>query len=95
VNLARTMAINSLIAGRIFYLLRLANWSQLIKWMAQSKTNVDIPAIGFGIVGAAVILQIIFSHVSLINDIFHSTSELLNQWLPCLAVNSPMIIGPP
>jgi len=39
------------------------------------QDNVDIPAIGLGIVGA-VILQIIFSHVSLINDIFHSTSEL-------------------
>jgi Ca2+-transporting ATPase len=93
VNLARTMAINSLIAGRIFYLLSI---SQLVpnliaKMDGTIQDNVDIPAIGLGIVGA-VILQIIFSHVPLINDIFSTAPLSFNQWLFCLAVGSPMII---
>ncbi|NWF58679.1 MAG: HAD-IC family P-type ATPase [Fischerella sp.] len=92
-NLARTMAINSLIAGRIFYLLSI---SQLIpnliaKMDGTIEENVDIPAIGFGIVGA-IILQIIFAHVPLINEVFETAPLNFQQWLFCLAVGSPMII---
>ncbi|WP_026732802.1 HAD-IC family P-type ATPase [Fischerella sp. PCC 9605] len=92
-NLARTMAINSLIAGRIFYLLSI---SQLIpnliaKMDGTIEENVDIPAIGFGIVGA-IILQIIFAHVPLINQVFETAPLNFQQWLFCLAVGSPMII---
>ena len=93
VNLARTMAINSLIAGRIFYLLSI---SQLVpnliaKMDGTIQENVDIPAIGLGIIGA-VILQIIFSHVPVINNIFSTAPLSFNQWLFCLGVGSPMII---
>jgi Ca2+-transporting ATPase len=92
VNLARTMAINSLIAGRIFYLLSL---SQLVpnliaKMDGTIRDNVDIPAIGFGIVGA-VILQLIFSYVPLINQIFSTAPLSFDQWLFCFAVGLPMI----
>jgi Ca2+-transporting ATPase len=92
-NLARTMAINSLIAGRIFYLLSI---SQLIpnliaKMDGTIEENVDIPAIGFGIVGA-IILQIIFAHVPLINEVFETAPLNFQQWLFCLAVGSPMIV---
>ncbi|BAZ41819.1 ATPase, E1-E2 type [Calothrix sp. NIES-4101] len=93
IDLARTMAINSLIAGRIFYLLSI---SQLVpnliaKMDGTMKENVDIPAIGFGIVGA-IILQIIFAHVPLINDVFETAPLSLQQWLFCLGVGSPMIL---
>lgn len=93
VDLARTMAINALIAGRIFYLLSI---SQLIpnliaKMDGTIKENVNIPAIGFGIIGA-IILQIIFAHVPLINEVFSTAPLSLQQWLFCLAVGSPMII---
>ncbi|ARV58183.1 carbonate dehydratase [Nostocales cyanobacterium HT-58-2] len=93
IDLARTMAINSLIAGRIFYLLSI---SQLIpnliaKMDGTLEENVDIPAIGLGIVGA-IILQIIFAHVPLINDIFYTAPLTFNQWLTCLVVGSPMIL---
>ncbi|MBD2563429.1 MULTISPECIES: cation-translocating P-type ATPase [Nostoc] len=93
VDLARTMAINALIAGRIFYLLSI---SQLIpnliaKMDGTIKDNVDIPAIGFGILGA-IILQIIFAHVPLINEVFETAPLSLQQWLFCLAVGSPMIL---
>jgi Ca2+-transporting ATPase len=91
-NLARTMAINSLIAGRIFYLLSI---SQLIpnliaKMDGTIQENVDIPAIGFGILGA-IILQIIFAHVPFINYVFETAPLSWQQWLFCLAVGSPMI----
>ena len=93
INLARTMAINSLIAGRIFYLLSI---SQLIpnliaKMDGTIQENADVPAIGFGIVGA-ILLQIVFAHVPLINNVFETAPLSLNQWLFCLAVGSPMII---
>ncbi|PMB17453.1 cation-translocating P-type ATPase [Fischerella thermalis] len=93
INLARTMAINSLIAGRIFYLLSI---SQLIpnliaKMDGTIQENVDIPAIAFGIVGA-IALQIIFAHVPLINDVFSTAPLSFQQWLFCLAVGSPMIL---
>jgi Ca2+-transporting ATPase len=92
-DLARTMAINSLIAGRIFYLLSI---SQLIpnliaKMDGTMQENADIPAIGFGIIGA-IILQIIFAHVPLINEVFKTAPLNWQQWLFCLAVGSPMII---
>ncbi|MBD2440823.1 cation-transporting P-type ATPase [Nostoc sp. FACHB-110] len=92
-DLARTMAINSLIAGRIFYLLSI---SQLIpnliaKMDGTLKENVDVPAIGFGILGA-IILQIVFAHVPLINEVFETAPLSWQQWLFCLGVGSPMIL---
>jgi cation-transporting ATPase F len=93
IDLARTMAINSLIAGRIFYMLSI---SQLVpnliaKMDGTISENVDIPAIGLGIVGA-IALQIVFSHVPLINQVFSTAPLSFQQWLFCLAVGSPMII---
>ncbi|BAY39365.1 ATPase, E1-E2 type [Nostoc sp. NIES-2111] len=93
IDLARTMAINSLIAGRIFYLLSI---SQLIpnliaKMDGTMKETVDIPAIGFGIFGA-ILLQIVFAHVPLINEVFETAPLTLQQWLFCLGVGSPMIL---
>ncbi|MBW4624127.1 MAG: HAD-IC family P-type ATPase [Brasilonema octagenarum HA4186-MV1] len=92
INLARTMAINALIAGRIFYLLSL---SQLVpnliaKMDGTIKENVDIPAIGFGIIGA-IILQLCFSYVPLINEFFFTVPLRFDQWLFCFAVGLPMI----
>ncbi len=93
IDLARTMAINSLIAGRIFYLLSI---SQLVpnliaKMDGIIQENVDIPAIGLGILGA-IILQIVFAHVPLINEVFETAPLSLQQWLFCLGVGSPMIV---
>jgi len=93
IDLARTMAINSLIAGRIFYMLSI---SQLVpnliaKMDGTIQENVDIPAIGLGLVGA-IALQVVFSHVPLINQVFSTAPLSFQQWLFCLAVGSPMII---
>ncbi|PAX60777.1 cation-transporting P-type ATPase [Brunnivagina elsteri] len=93
IALARTMAINALIAGRIFYMLSI---SQLIpnliaKLDGTIEENVDVPAIGFGIIGA-ILLQIVFAHVPLINQVFETAPLSFQQWLFCLGVGSPMII---
>lgn len=90
--LARTMAINSLIAGRIFYLLSLSQLMPNIIAKFRGKAHqMDIPAIGLGIIGA-IALQIAFAHVPFINYIFSTAPLNINQWLFCLAVGSPMII---
>lgn len=91
--LARTMTINSLISGRIFYLLSI---SQLIphlkaKFVTKNAVNLEIPAIGWGILGA-IALQVIFAHVPFINEVFSTAPLNLYQWLFCLAVGLPMIV---
>lgn len=89
--IARTMAIQALVMGRIFYLLSI---SQLIpSVVARLKGQGQIqtaPAIAAGLVGAMV-LQVIFSQVPIINDIFKTAPLSLNQWMICLLVGSPMI----
>ncbi len=92
VELARTMAIQALIAGRIFYLLSISQLlPSLMAKMNGSKEEVSgAPAIAAGIIGA-IVLQIIFSHSAFINSIFQTAPMTLDQWLICLAVGLPMI----
>ncbi|MDJ0719543.1 MAG: HAD-IC family P-type ATPase [Prochloraceae cyanobacterium] len=91
--LARTMAVNALIAGRIFYLLSISqlvpNFIAKINGVNKNQ-NTDIPAIGLGIVGA-IAFQFIFTYVPFINEVFATAPLNLNQWLFCLAVSLPMI----
>lgn len=46
---------------------------------------------GFGILGA-IILQIVFAYVPLINHVFETAPLSWQQWLFCLGVGSPMIL---
>jgi Ca2+-transporting ATPase len=92
IDLARTMAIQALVAGRIFYLLSISQLLPSIaaKFRNQTSSISSAPAIAAGIVGA-VILQIIFSQTSFINNIFSTAPLNLNQWLICLGTGLPMI----
>ncbi len=92
IDLARTMAIQALVAGRIFYLLSISQLlpSVVAKLKNQTQSISSAPAIAAGIVGA-VILQIIFSQSSFINNIFSTAPLNLNQWLICLGAGLPMI----
>jgi Ca2+-transporting ATPase len=90
--IARTMTINALISGRIFYMLSI---SQLIpnlvgRFRGEIPMGAKIPAIAFGIVGA-ILLQAIFAHVPVINQLFYTAPLNASQWLFCLAAGSPMI----
>ncbi|MBF2017804.1 MAG: cation-transporting P-type ATPase [Rivularia sp. T60_A2020_040] len=93
INLARTMAIQALVAGRIFYLLSISQLGIAIfnKLRGINQEIRDASAIGIGI-ALTIILQIIFSQWSLMNFLFSTAPLNLNQWLICLVVGLPMIV---
>jgi len=92
IDLARTMAIQALVAGRIFYLLSVSQLLPSIVAKARNQTESikSAPAITAGIVGT-VILQVLFSQWSFINNIFSTAPLDLSQWLICLGAGLPMI----
>jgi Ca2+-transporting ATPase len=91
-DLARTMAIQALVAGRIFYLLSISKLgSALINKLRGRIEHIgDIRAIGIG-VACTVILQVIFSQWAIMNNLFYTAALNANQWLICLLVGLPMI----
>ncbi len=91
-DLARTMAIQALVAGRIFYLLSISQLgSAFIDKLRGRRAAISAaPAIGIGII-CTVILQVIFSQWSLMNGLFYTAPLNFNQWLICLLVGLPMI----
>lgn len=92
IELARTMAIQALVMGRIFYLLSLSQLlPSLIAKFSGSKEEVSgAPALGVGIV-LAILLQIVFANSPFINRIFETAPMNLDQWLICFGVALPMI----
>lgn len=92
IELARTMAIQALVMGRIFYLLSLSQFlpSLLAKFGGSKEEVSGAPALGVGIV-VAVILQIIFANSPFVNQVFQTAPMNLDQWLICFGVALPMI----
>ncbi|MBD2204819.1 cation-transporting P-type ATPase [Calothrix sp. FACHB-1219] len=92
-DLARTMAIQALVAGRIFYLLSISQLGiALINKVRGFKQKFsDASAIGFGI-ATTIILQIIFSQWNIMNSLFSTAPLNLTQWLICLIIGLPMIL---
>ncbi len=90
--LARTMAIQALVVGRLFYLLSISQWGrEIVNKLRGRVTRIsNSPAILIGI-ASTIFLQVIFSQWSLMNDLFYTAPLNLNQWLICLAVGLPMI----
>jgi Ca2+-transporting ATPase len=60
------------------------------KLRGRSAQISDASAIGIGI-ACTVILQVIFSQWSLMNNLFYTAALNVNQWLLCLLVGLPMI----
>jgi Ca2+-transporting ATPase len=91
-ELARTMAIQALVMGRIFYLLSLSQLlpSLMAKFGGSKERVSGAPALGVGIV-VAIILQIIFANSEFVNRIFQTAPMNLDQWLICFGVALPMI----
>jgi len=91
-DVARTMAIQALVVGRIFYLLSISHLGSAIvaRISGRSTKITDAPAILIGIV-CTVILQVVFSQWSVMNQLFYTAPLNLNQWLICLLVGLPMI----
>ncbi|MCT7953107.1 HAD-IC family P-type ATPase [Ancylothrix sp. C2] len=92
IELARTMAIQALVMGRIFYLLSISQLgiSLVAKLQGSQEKVTGAPAIAAGVI-AAVILQIIFANSQFINSIFQTAPMNLDQWLVCFAASIPMI----
>jgi cation-transporting ATPase F len=95
-NLARSMAIQALVIGRIFYLLSLSQAIPTLlgrgraSQLERHERLMDVAAITIGI-GAAILLQILFSQWSLFNALFDTAPLAWEQWGFCLVVSLPMI----
>ncbi|MFM7885268.1 MAG: cation-transporting P-type ATPase [Pseudanabaena sp.] len=89
---ARTMAIQALVAARIIYLMSISqlgtNIIQYLRGRATSITKAPILIIGIAI---AVFLQIFFSQWNVMNNLFATAPLTGQQWLICLLPMLPMI----
>jgi Ca2+-transporting ATPase len=92
IAVARTMAIQALVAGRIVYLLSVSHLGRAIvdKFQGRNTSIRDAWAIGLGILGA-IVLQVLFSQWSVMNVLFATAPLSLTQWLICLIPMIPML----
>ncbi|ARV59661.1 carbonate dehydratase [Nostocales cyanobacterium HT-58-2] len=90
-NLARTMAINALVAAEIFYLLGISRFLPSVFAQFQGKSRSIAYAAAIGIV-TVVILQIVFSQWSITNQVFDTAPLSLAQALICIVAGLPMIV---
>lgn len=91
--LARTMAIQALVAARIVYLLSISQLGTVMIAKFRGRQTIplrDTQAIIFGIVGS-IVLQVVFSQWSVMNVLFNTAPLNLHQWLICLLPALPMI----
>jgi Ca2+-transporting ATPase len=90
--LARTMAIQALVAGRIIYLISVSHLSQALinKLRGRPATFGEVPALFMGIVGAMV-LQVAFSQLPFMNTFFGTAPMNLEQWGICILVGLPIV----
>ncbi|MEM8778194.1 MAG: cation-transporting P-type ATPase [Cyanobacteria bacterium P01_G01_bin.49] len=92
VTVARTMAIQALVAARIIYLLSISQLGiSLAACFSRRATSIiKTPILIIGILAAA-ILQIVFSQWGVMNNLFETAPLTLNQWFVCLLPMIPMI----
>ena len=92
IAVARTMAIQALVAARIIYLLSISQLGiSLLNYLRRKSRSVtNAPILILGIVGA-VVLQIVFSQWTVMNTLFETAPLTWNQWLICLLPMLPMV----
>lgn len=88
--LARTMAINGLVAAEVFYLLSITQFlpSLVVRIQGKRTPVAYAPAIGIVVV---VILQCLFSQWSMMNQVFDTTPLTFIQALICMGVGLPVV----
>ncbi|AVH72943.1 cation-translocating P-type ATPase [Nostoc sp. 'Lobaria pulmonaria (5183) cyanobiont'] len=88
--LARTMAINGLVAAEVFYLLSITQFlpSLVVRIQGKRTPVAYAPAIGIVVV---VILQCLFSQWSMMNQVFDTTPLTFIQALICMGVGFPVV----
>ncbi|MGF1542215.1 MAG: HAD-IC family P-type ATPase, partial [Pleurocapsa sp.] len=92
IAVARTMAIQALVAARIVYLLSISQLGKNIVEYLRGRTRAiaHAPILLVGI-ATAVILQVVFSQLGVMNTLFATAPLTSNQWLICLLPMLPMI----
>jgi Ca2+-transporting ATPase len=90
-DLARTMAVQTLVAAEIFYLLCISRFIPSLwgRVCGKAEDLAYAPAIGIAIV---VILQILFSQLDVFNNLFSTVSLSWTQWLMCLGAGLPVVV---
>jgi cation-transporting ATPase F len=92
VAVARTMAIQALVAARIVYLLSISQLGHsllsCLRGRSTSVTNAPFLLLG---IGGAIALQVLFSQWSLMNTLFETAPLTWNQGLICLMPMLPMV----
>ncbi|MGK7898225.1 MAG: cation-translocating P-type ATPase [Xenococcus sp. (in: cyanobacteria)] len=92
--LARTMAVQTLVAAEIFYLLSISQlipsiWTRFCYRKESEPQGISYPP-AIGIV-CVLILQILFSQWSILNSLFNTSPLNFNQGLVCLIVGLPVV----
>jgi magnesium-transporting ATPase (P-type) len=92
IAVARTMAIQSLVAARIIYLLSISQLGlSIFRYLSRKSTSItNAPILIVGIV-AAVVLQVVFSQWGVMNILFETAPLTWTQGLICLLPMIPMI----
>ncbi|MEM6436857.1 MAG: HAD-IC family P-type ATPase, partial [Cyanobacteria bacterium P01_D01_bin.115] len=92
ITVARTMAIQALVAARVIYLLSIGQLGKsLVAYLRRrSPAIVNSPILLMGIV-VAIALQILFSQWGVMNFLFDTAPLTGQQWLICLLPMLPMV----
>ncbi len=92
ITVARTMAIQSLVAARIIYLISISQLGvELVNYMRRRSTSITNAPFLIGGITIAAALQIVFSQWGVMNTLFETAPLTWNQWLICLLPMLPMI----
>ncbi|MEA5452964.1 cation-transporting P-type ATPase [Leptolyngbya sp. CCNP1308] len=92
IAVARTMAIQSLVAARIIYLISISQLgTSLIAYVRRQTPSITTAPILMIGIAAAVVLQIVFSQWPVMNTLFETAPLTWNQWLICLLPMVPMV----
>ena len=89
--LARTMAVDTLIAAETFYLLTISQFIPSLFAKLRSRSHRIASAPAYGVI-AIVILQTLFSQWSVMNQLFDTVPVTVTQEAISLAVSLPIII---
>lgn len=92
IAVARTMAIQALVAARVVYLLSVSELGKsAIAYLRGRVKSIANARILLGGIVAAIALQIVFSQWGVMNVLFETAPLTFNQWLICLLPTIPMI----
>ena len=91
VALARTMAVQTLVAAEIFYLLCISRFlpSLVARMQQPHQPLVYAPAIG---IACVLLLQVLFSQLPLLNQLFSTVPLSGEQALVCLGAGLPVVL---